>query len=104
MKKIFSMEDVLDELIESSGVLQDFSPKDQGVFSPYSIDVFIEWNNCLATMLYPSQEPKWVKRSSGSRRLFSRPLAASAQPRTPQIDDLKLDKFAALGYGVDINR
>ena len=56
----------LDDIIDSSGVLHELEcPRsfDPAVASPYSIEVFIEWNNCIATMVYPSQESKWRKRS-----------------------------------------
>lgn len=54
-----------DDIIDSSGVLYDLERLRSSTLvttSPYAIEVFIEWNNCIATMIYPSQEPEWRKR------------------------------------------
>ena len=59
------MDSFLNQMIDTSGVLDELEQprlSASPITSPYTIEVFIEWNNCVATMLYPSQEPDWHKR------------------------------------------
>lgn len=59
------MTDILDDLIEKSGILANIDTDGQhrADMGEYTIDAFVSWEQTLVQIKYPSQNPQWMKRT-----------------------------------------
>ena len=54
-KFFFSMTNILDDIIDKSGIIDDVSL--------YTIEAYVSWTDTVVEITYPSKNPAWLKRS-----------------------------------------